>query len=1438
MTTQDELNSTLSDFYAFINSRYADHSYLQDDFETFVAGTSLSSPQKADLIDKFDTQQPLASWFGPTEVTAINQAVADATMAGGAAYLKQLANSYPSLGTSILSNVEPNKSLFEVLDSSLVELGTASNQNFPEIASTGKAITAWATTLALAFGVSQVYHSADPEAEGIKQGVLAGTSLLAAEVIGGFFAGTVGLPVTIAAAIGSLGAGLIAYALEKHWDNIVSDVTTAKGLSTSLEDTQTAIDGTYGATLQSDMEDQGGTNITQMLAHGQSLLDELSGTLEMLPDYALPSPIYLGIQPAFATAITAGSPLVIDLSSGHSGVTLTTWNAATTTTYFDLNATGFAVQTAWVSGDTGLLARDLNSNGTIDSSAELFGSPTIDGFAKLAVLDSNHDLRIDNNDADWSTLVVWTDTNGDAVTQSGELHSLASLNIESIDLASVTASTSTISGNAVSHISTVRFTGGATAAIDDVWFKHDNTNSYYTGDYTLDADTLVLPTLRGYGTLPDLTIAMSLDGDLKDLVADFVGNFSLDSFADAVILKSDIEAILFKWAGVDGVDPDSRGDYVDARHLEFLEHLVGADFFNVTLQTSNPTPGPMVTLGPAYQTAFDMFAAALFAQTSAATLFADPIQYNPYTGEVEGSAVLSSTTLDYLASVAPAPGAVNDAMWVMIVRYIESIEGIDNLTGTEQTWLEDAIEETDSNLSINTVRHIIDPTFGEYTYSSGTSGNDTLNGGGDKDYIGAGDGNDTVHGNGANDTIYGEAGNDTLYGDGGNDLIYGGIGNDTIYGGDGDDTIYADQGTNVINGGEGANYLRAGSDGDIYVYGGGQDLIYDQGGTDEIQLASGITFGDLSFTRVSSQGSLSSFNDLLISVDGYESIQIQNQYNGAYTATETIETIRFADNSTLNLTTIATPEFYLTSGNDGLSYYTSSDVVVHGQDGNDTITLSGGGNNTFDGGAGNDSLSGGSGNDTYIAGPGIDTISESGGSDTIVIPAGYDADDITFYRVLGLYGPTNDLGIVVAGLGEIIVQGQLNGWSYPVVENLHFLEDNSTLSLTGISITTVGTSGNDSLYAPSGGASANDIIDGREGNDYLAAGSGDDTYVFSAGHDTIYDDGGNDTIAVRSSYAPGDVTIEWNYDVNNYTNNRGFILTDTDGNTVVVQNQSYSSSFGIEHIVFADSTTWDLSSMELELHGTSSADSLDGRDVGDASSADTIYGLGGNDTINGNNGDDLIYGGDGNDYLLGNSGNDTIHGGDGADIIYAASNDGNDVMYGEGGDDTLKGADHSILYGGDGDDQLWNIASSPYAATTSVAMYGGAGADTLLGNYGLNYMNGGAGADTMQGSSGVDTFAFSSDAFGSVDTVQYFTKTGADADKIDISDILDGYYDSGTDVITDFVQIATNGSNSELYVDVTGTGTFGSAQHIATIQSVTGLTDEAALVTAGTLLAA
>jgi len=112
---------------------------------------------------------------------------------------------------------------------------------------------------------------------------------------------------------------------------------------------------------------------------------------------------------------------------------------------FDLNGDGRPERTGWLAGyrDVGLLALDLDGNGSIDSGKELFGEATIvnktgkkakDGYAALAQYDSNKDGFIDSKDAIYSKLVVWFDRNHDGKTNSDELVSLAQSEVTRIAL--------------------------------------------------------------------------------------------------------------------------------------------------------------------------------------------------------------------------------------------------------------------------------------------------------------------------------------------------------------------------------------------------------------------------------------------------------------------------------------------------------------------------------------------------------------------------------------------------------------------------------------------------------------------------------------------------------------------------------------------------------------------------------------------------------------------------------------------------------------------------------------------------------------------------------------------------------------------------------------------------------------------------------------------
>ena len=1141
------------------------------------------------------------------------------------------------------------------------------------------------------------------------------------------------------------------------------------------------------------------------------------------PTYTPPLPVPLEQLPQWVDDVLGSlglakeqsSPLVIDLDGD--GIELTEFDSSTTT-WFDIDGDGFAEQTAWVDADDGLLARDVNDNGVIDDVSELFGSSTVDGFAKLAQLDSNVDLIIDQHDATWSELVVWQDANGDAVSQAEELISLATAGISGIRLDTVQASTATIEGNTVSHTGTFMKTAGGTGTISDIWFTHDDVRTHYAADeIDLNLDTLQLPSLRGFGTIADLHIAMSLDENLLDLVDAFKAGWSNGRFADEAALDADIEEILFTWAGVDQISPTSRGIYLDdARKLEFLERLIADKFVQYGFQP-DPEGNATKVIMTAWDRAYTTMKAALLLQAGL-DLFGDSVAYDLAAGEITGTPALEEAAVAALTADAPAPGTANEAYWMAVARIIDSIVGLDNLTNTEEGWLDDAVLASDLTLSWADVLDLMDDSE-PYAPYTGTNGADSITASDGDNDIYAYDGNDTVHALRGDDTVYAGAGDDVVYGGDGDDELFGGIGNesgsgnDTLYGGDGDDTLWGEDGDDILAGGEGGNVLRGRTGDDTYVYGGGTDWIDDQGGTDQILMPVGITAEDLTLRRLVTSGS--NVWDLLISVEGAGSIEIGEHFRGsAYK----VEQIVFSDTTTLDLTDLSGIAVYLDDGANTLTATLDTanpDDIVHGMKGDDYIrTFSG--DDILDGGEGNDELMGDGGNDTYIASPGFDKISEGGygGTDTIWIPAGYSLADVSLFCLPGSGYTWQDLSITIAGLGQIVVLGHFLSSGYQV-ENLYFAGTDATVSLSGLAVETRGSAYADSMSGITSGASTNDIFNGFEGNDSMSGGAGDDTYVFSAGHDTVWETGGTDTLLVRPGFDTGDITIarvkgsgsDWD----------GLQLKDNQGNTITVYSHfsewNGSTADMVEYVVFADTTLWDVLNMEIEAYGTAGADTIAGMEYGDASNADVIYGWGGNDNIGGLGGDDQIHGGDGNDYLQGGDGADTLHGDDGDDTLYAGV--GNDTLYGGAGNDQLRGEDgDDVLRGGDGDDTIYG--------------------DGFSYQYGDDVLYGGLGADTLIGGNGADRLVFeAASAFSAVDTIIGFNKTAGDA--IDIADVLEGY-DPLTDLITDFVQITTSGSDSLLSVDRDGTGsTYGFAQ-IATIAGVTGLTDEAALVNSNNLI--
>lgn len=173
----------------------------------------------------------------------------------------------------------------------------------------------------------------------------------------------------------------------------------------------------------------------------------------------------------------------------------------------------------------------------------------------------------------------------------------------------------------------------------------------------------------------------------------------------------------------------------------------------------------------------------------------------------------------------------------------------------------------------------------------------------------------------------------------------------------------------------------------------------------------------------------------------------------------------------------------------------------------------------------------------------------------------------------------------------------------------------------------------------------------------------------------------------------------------------------------------------------------------------------------------TIFGGDGNDMIAGDIKDDLLDGGNGNDFINGHEGADIMTGGDGDDT-YIVENVGDQVIDGffKGfdtviasinytlpstaagtfienlklidGADTGRGNElanvltanldrDSSLFGGDGADTLIGQDHNDF-------LYGGGDSDTLKGGAGNDFLNGAAGRDIMEGNLGNDTYAVNS----------------------------------------------------------------------------------------------
>lgn len=127
-------------------------------------------------------------------------------------------------------------------------------------------------------------------------------------------------------------------------------------------------------------------------------------------------------------AVRPKDPLVLNFSGTATQLTDTRFS-------FDIDADGHADQINFVGPGSGFLVFDRNRDGTINDGSELFGPASGDGFSELSALDGDGNGWIDENDAVFNDLGVWSK---DAAGKD-YLQSLAAANVGAISLQHVTS---------------------------------------------------------------------------------------------------------------------------------------------------------------------------------------------------------------------------------------------------------------------------------------------------------------------------------------------------------------------------------------------------------------------------------------------------------------------------------------------------------------------------------------------------------------------------------------------------------------------------------------------------------------------------------------------------------------------------------------------------------------------------------------------------------------------------------------------------------------------------------------------------------------------------------------------------------------------------------------------------------------------------------------
>lgn len=901
---------------------------------------------------------------------------------------------------------------------------------------------------------------------------------------------------------------------------------------------------------------------------------------------------------------------------------------------FDHQSTGVKEGTGWVGADDGLLVRDLDGNGTIDSGRELFGDNTLKadgtkaahGFEALSELDSNADGIFDVNDAEFENLQVWQDTNQDGISQASELKGLSQVGISSIDLSHQNINRAT-DGGVISDISTFTKTDGTTAEVGNLFLDREPATTEFTNDIEIPDEVLSSGfDIKGIGSVRNLAQATSLSSSLAntfnqitqdplnsfsytdDLVKDWAAS---SNFSDTLKLESlELEdGTSFKFN-------ISAGTRENLEKIQAIESLTGNNLIQTNIE------GDQLTL------TYGSVTRSYSISRGQENVLSDSYFTNGWSRISNTMALdmnkLSSIYTDIVTSV-------RDSIYQQVV-FPELVSHLDFEHNENGEVLDANFDQINSllkqQIEVNALEGVsllfkakesLGSSFisSELEYSnflSGLSANDVANINNRKIII------DGQH------LILGSKGDDTVgkYYD-----------NSLVIAGTGDDRITAN-GTVVYNLGDGFDSLELSS-------------------TSKILFGGGISQDNLSFSR-SSDG-----KNLIINVDNdpTQGVEVIDFYYLKRTPT-----IEFSDGSIIQ----------------GDSEVFNSPII--GTDSDDHVVLSNVYDDYVETGKGNDYISYGRTNDyandtfKYNLGDGFDTISTGSNSlaasvknsDKVVFGEGISQKDLGFKRefndlIINVKGDINQ-GLKIKSFfsKSAYYQTQLDKFEFADgsvltkdsdVFNLAILgtDDNNNIYTSLKDDVIIAGKGDDSIYDSDRGAG---YYDGGYYNSSEDKSADTIIYNLGDGFDTIFSQVSHqearDTLAFGEGISLDSLSFtregnELTININNDPN-QGLRIT------------NFFSSSRIKDIKLADGTVLDRNSEQINSAIIGTEDN------------DTIYTGISDDVIEAGKGDDTIYlnGSNNNGYLNQDTSSNVVkyNLGDGFDTLIGGANTSNTLLFGQG----------------------------------------------------------------------------------------------------------------------------------------------------------------------------